>query len=78
MCFGLVEKSQRCVPTAVWSQRDEGLQPFQTQAEMCSSEGGDTTKKSFLLHGVYVQYILHVLVALLTALVHKVKKKIKD
>lgn len=45
MCFGFVEQSQRGVPTAVWSQRDEGLQPFQTQAEMCSSVGGD---ESFL------------------------------
>lgn len=42
MCFGLVEQSQCGVPTAVWSQRDEGLQPLQTQAEMCSSVGGDT------------------------------------
>ena len=45
MCFGLVEQSQRGVPTAVWSQRDEGLQPLQTQAEMCSSGGGDPIKK---------------------------------
>lgn len=45
MCFGLVEQSQCGVPTAVWSQRDEGLQPLQTQAEMCSSMGGDTVKK---------------------------------
>lgn len=44
MCFGLVEQSQCGVPTAVWSQRDQGLQPLQTQAKMCSSVGGDTIK----------------------------------
>lgn len=42
MCFGLVEQSQCGVPTAVWSQRDEGFQPLQTQAEMCSSVTGET------------------------------------
>lgn len=39
VCFGLVEQSQRGVPAAVWSQRDERLQPLQAQAEMCSSAG---------------------------------------
>ncbi len=48
MCFGLVEQSQCGVPTAVRSQRDEGLQPLQTQAEMCSSGGGDSQEGSFL------------------------------
>lgn len=41
VCFGLVEQSQCGVPAAVWSQRDEWLQPLQTQAEMCSPVGGD-------------------------------------
>lgn len=45
MCFGLVEQSQRGVPTAVWSQGDERLQPLQTQAEMCSSVGSDAIRK---------------------------------
>ena len=31
MCFGLVEQSQCGVSTALWSQRDEGLQLLQTQ-----------------------------------------------
>lgn len=43
VCFGLVEQSQRGVPAAVWSQRDERLQPLQTQAEMCSSAEGENT-----------------------------------
>ena len=43
VCFGLVEQSQRGVPAAVWSQRDERLQPLQTQAEMCSSAEGEIT-----------------------------------
>lgn len=50
MCFGLVEQSQRGVPTAVWSQRDEGLEPLQTQAEMGSSGGGETIKKGHGQH----------------------------
>lgn len=36
MCFGLVEQSQSGMPTAVWSQRNEGLQPLQAQTKMCS------------------------------------------
>lgn len=43
VCFGLVEQSQRGVPAAVWSQRDERLQPLQAQAEMCSSVGRENT-----------------------------------
>lgn len=37
VCLGLVEQPQRGVPSAVWFQGDEGLQPLHTQAEVCSS-----------------------------------------
>lgn len=45
--FGLVEESQSGVTAAVWSQRDEGLQSLQTQAEVGSPE---TKQKVSLVH----------------------------
>lgn len=46
MGLGLVEQPQRGVPSAVWFQGDEGLEPLHTQAEVCSSaKRGNTGHK---------------------------------